>query len=109
VVVPLPLTIGYLPAPRFGEVHHHWPELLVAQVATLYLLGLYEPRALARPRDVLRALAAAPVLQSLVLIAVYFFQSDLGFPRSIFVVFAATNAVLLIAWRFACGGLLSPY
>jgi len=42
--VPLPLTQGYLPPVRFAEVHHHWPEMLLAQAGVLYFLGLYEPR-----------------------------------------------------------------
>ena len=59
VVVPFPLTQGYLPALRFAEVNHHWPEMLVAQVATLYFLGLYETRAVLRPRPHLALVAAA--------------------------------------------------
>jgi hypothetical protein len=36
---------------RFAEVAHHWPEMLAAQLGVLYLLGLYETRALVNPRD----------------------------------------------------------
>ncbi|HLK10442.1 MAG TPA: sugar transferase [Candidatus Binatia bacterium] len=106
VVMPLPLTTGYLPALRFGEVNHHWIAMLAGQVATLYFLGLYEARALADPREFFGALALAPVLQALFLIAVYFFQSDLTFPRSIFVVFAGLDAGLLVIWRLACRNLM---
>ena len=102
VVVPLPLTSGYLPALRFAEVAHHFPEMLFGQLAALYFLGLYEPRALANPRDQLGPLVAAPLLQTLFLIAVYFFRGDLVFPRSIFVVSAALNIGLLVIWRLAC-------
>ncbi len=38
--VPLPLTQGYLPGVRLAEVHHHRPEMLLAQGAVLYFLGL---------------------------------------------------------------------
>ena len=86
--MPLPLTQGYLPALRFAEVNHHWPEMLLAQLATLYFLGLYETRAVLAPRPHLGAVVAAAGLQALLLIAVYFFRQDLLFPRSIFVVFA---------------------
>ncbi len=79
--VPLPLTQGYLPGVRFAEVHHHWPEMLVAQGAVLYFLGLYEVHALTRPRDHVGALLVAAGLQALVLVAVYFFRQDLMFPR----------------------------
>jgi exopolysaccharide biosynthesis polyprenyl glycosylphosphotransferase len=107
--VPLPLTQGYLPALRFGEVHHHWPEMLLAQAGVLYFLGLYELHALHRPRDHLGAIVAAAGLQALLLIAVYFFRQDLLFPRSIFVVLAGLNAVLVIAWRLGSQPLMGSY
>jgi exopolysaccharide biosynthesis polyprenyl glycosylphosphotransferase len=107
--VPLPLTQGYLPALRFAEVHHHWPEMLLAQAGVLYFLGLYEPHALHRPRDHLGAIGAAATLQALLLIAVYFFRQDLLFPRSIFVVFAGLNTILLVAWRLGSQPLMGSY
>jgi exopolysaccharide biosynthesis polyprenyl glycosylphosphotransferase len=109
VVVPLPLTQGFLPPLRFAEVHHHWPELFLSQVLVLYFLGLYEAHALSRPRDHVGALAAAAVVQALLLIAVYFFRQDLMFPRSIFVVHAALNAALLVAWRLGSRSLMGSY
>jgi exopolysaccharide biosynthesis polyprenyl glycosylphosphotransferase len=108
-VVPLPLTQGYLPALRFAEVHHHWIEMLVAQAGILYFLGLYEARTLSNPRAFLGPLLVAPWLQSLVLIAVYFFRQDLMFPRSIFVVFAALNMALLLAWRLSSRSLMGSF
>jgi exopolysaccharide biosynthesis polyprenyl glycosylphosphotransferase len=108
-VVPLPLTQGYLPALRFGEVSHHWIEMLLAQLVTLYFLGLYETRAILSPRQQLGAIAAAAALQALLLIAVYFFRQDLAFPRSIFVVFAVLNALLLGGWRLGCRALMGRY
>jgi len=107
--VPLPLTQGYLPPVRFAEVHHHWPEMLLAQAGVLYFLGLYEAHALHRPRDHLGAVVAATGLQALLLIAVYFFRQDLLFPRSIFVVFAGLNATLLVAWRLGSQPLMGSY
>ena len=109
VVVPFPLTQGYLPAVRFSEVNHHWPEMLLAQVATLYFLGLYETRAVLRPRSHVVLIVAGAALQALILIAVYFFRQDLVFPRSIFVVFASLNALLLLVWRLGCSALLGGY
>ena len=50
--VPFPLTQGYLPPLRFAEVHHHWPEMLAAQMGALYFLGLYEARALTDPASI---------------------------------------------------------
>jgi exopolysaccharide biosynthesis polyprenyl glycosylphosphotransferase len=107
--VPLPLTQGYLPSFRFAEVHHHWFALLLAQLGVLYFFGLYEARALSKPRDHVGVLVAAAVLQALVLIAVYFFAQDLTFPRSIFVVLAALNAAILIAWRLGTRSLARSY
>jgi len=107
--VRLPLTQGYLPGVRFAEVHHHWGEMLLAQGAVLYFLGLYEAHALTRPRDHVGAMVAAATLQALLLIAVYFFRQDLMFPRSIFVVLGALNASLLIAWRLGTRALLGSY
>jgi exopolysaccharide biosynthesis polyprenyl glycosylphosphotransferase len=109
VVVPLPLTQGYLPALRFAEVHHHWIEMFAGQVGVLYFLGLYEAHALRRPRDHIGALLAAAGLQALLLIAIYFFRQDLNFPRSIFVVFAVANAALLVAWRLGSHSLMGSY
>jgi exopolysaccharide biosynthesis polyprenyl glycosylphosphotransferase len=109
VVVPLPFTSGYLPVLRFSEVHHHVVEMLAAQLGVLYFLGLYEVRAVTSPRDHLGPLMAAPVAQTLVLIAVYFFRQDLMFPRSIFVVFGLLNAALLMAWRLGSGALMGSY
>ncbi len=108
-VVPFPLTQGYLPAVRFAEVHHHWPEMFAVQVGALYFLGLYEARALARPRDHTGGFLAAGSLTALVLVAVYFFRQDLMFPRSIFVVFAALDGALLIGWRRACRRLVGRH
>ena len=108
-LVPLPFTQGYLPGIRFAEVAHHWPEMLAAQLLALYLLGLYETRALANPRDHLTPIGAAAVLQALMLVAVYFFRQDLQFPRSIFVVHAGVDGVLLAGWRLACRPLMGRY
>jgi exopolysaccharide biosynthesis polyprenyl glycosylphosphotransferase len=107
--VPLPLTQGYLPALRFAEVRHHWIEMFVAQAAVLYFLGLYEAHALTRPRDHVGSVVAAAALQALVLVAVYFFRQDLAFPRSIFIVFGALNAGLLVAWRLGSRSLMGSY
>jgi len=109
VAVPFPLTQGFLPPLRFAEVHHHWPEMLAAQGAVLYFLGCYEVHALTRPRDHVGALVFAAALGSLLLIAVYFFRQDLLFPRSIFVVYAALDAALLVAWRLGSRSLMGSY
>ena len=105
-VVPFPLTQDYLPLLRFAEVQHHWLEMLAAQLGCLYFLGLYEPRAVLHPRQQVGTIAAAAVLQALVLVAVYFFRQDLVFPRSIFVVLAGVNGALVLVWRLGCRALM---
>jgi exopolysaccharide biosynthesis polyprenyl glycosylphosphotransferase len=106
---PFPLTQGYLPAVRFSELRHHWIEMQLVQVGVLYFLGLYEVRALTDPRAYVGGLVASAALQALLLIAVYFFRQDLVFPRSIFVVFGASNATLLAMWRIGSRPLLGSY
>jgi exopolysaccharide biosynthesis polyprenyl glycosylphosphotransferase len=108
-LVPLPFTQGYLPGVRFAEVAHHWPEMLAAQLFALYLLGLYDTRALINPRDHLAPIGAASVLQALLMVAVYFFRQDLAFPRSVFLVHAGLNGLLLAGWRLACRPLMGRY
>jgi exopolysaccharide biosynthesis polyprenyl glycosylphosphotransferase len=109
VTVPLPLTTGYLPPVRFNEVQHHWLEMCVAQLGALYFFGLYDRRALVTPRDHVGSIGAAAAVQALVLIAVYFFRQDLVFPRSVFVVFAGLNAVLLVGWRVGSRSLMGSF
>lgn len=109
VVVPLPLTQDYLPPLRFAEVNHHWVEMMTAQLAALYVFGMYETRAIIAPNHHLGGLAAAAAVQALALIAVYFFLQDLVFPRSIFVVFAGLNTALLIGWRIGSRSLVGRY
>jgi exopolysaccharide biosynthesis polyprenyl glycosylphosphotransferase len=94
---------------RFAEVAHHWPEMLGAQLLALYLLGLYETRALLNPRDQLAPIGAAATLQALVMVAVYFFRQDIAFPRSVFLLDAALNGALLTGWRVACRPLMGRY
>ncbi len=108
-LVPLPLTQGYLPGIRFAEVQHHWPEMILAQLGALYFFGLYEVRALTSPREYLGPLLAAPVVQSLLLVAVYFFAQDLTFPRSIFVVLTLLNGAAMVGWRIGSRSLLGSY
>ena len=108
-LVPLPLTQGYLPGMRFAEVQHHWVEMILAQLGALYFFGLYEVRALTSPREYLGPLLAAPIVQSLILVAVYFFAQDLTFPRSIFVVLTLLNGAAMVGWRIGSRSLLGSY
>ena len=108
-LIPIPFTQDYLPPVRFAEVAHHWPEMLGAQLLVLYLLGLYETRALIKPKDHIGPIAAASVLQALLLVAVYFFRQDLAFPRSVLLVHAALNGMGITGWRIVCRPLMGRY
>jgi len=106
MLIPVPFTSGYIPAIRFAEVSHHWGELLAFQAGALYFLGLYETRALIRPRDHVGGFVTAGVVQALALVASYFFRGDLVFPRTIFLVNAVIDAATLTAWRQVCSPLM---
>ncbi len=97
--IPLPFTSDYLPVLRFAQVTHYWIVIAAAQVALLLYFGWYDDRALAEPRRYTASALAAAVALSLLLIAVYFFRQDLYFPRSVFFLFPAVNAPLLVFWR----------
>jgi exopolysaccharide biosynthesis polyprenyl glycosylphosphotransferase len=97
--VPFPLTSDYLPVLRFVQVTHYWLVIAAAQVALLLYFGCYDDRALAEPRRYVASVLAAAVALSLLLVAVYFFRQDLNFPRSVFFIFPALNAPLVILWR----------
>src|SRR6185369_1733808 len=64
---------------------------------------------LINPRDHLAPIGAAAVLQALLMVAVYFFRQDLAFPRSIFLVYAALNGLLVAGWRLVCRPLMGRY
>jgi exopolysaccharide biosynthesis polyprenyl glycosylphosphotransferase len=105
VIVPMPFTLGVLPAMRFAEVPHYWPALVGLQLAALYTLGLYETRFLSQPRRALQGIVVVAIVHALGMVVIYFFL-DQVFPRSILVLMAAFNGGLLIVWRLACTTLM---
>ena len=105
IILPIPFTQGFLPAVRFAELPHHWLALVGMQLVALYALGLYETRFLTEPRRAVQGITVAAIVHGLAMVAIYFFR-DQVFPRSILVLMAAGNAVLLIVWRLACTTLM---
>jgi exopolysaccharide biosynthesis polyprenyl glycosylphosphotransferase len=96
--LPLPFTQGLMPADRLLFLDREWLAVLAGQLAGLYFFGFYD-----RPRpqgrlDVARRLAGAIVLQSLALM-VYYFLGNRAFPRSVLLLYAALDYLLLLAWR----------
>jgi exopolysaccharide biosynthesis polyprenyl glycosylphosphotransferase len=92
---------GLLPPGRFGEVPHYLLFLAASQVALLYFFRFYEGEGLYRPLKSAPRLATVVLLQVLILIAYYFFRqpASLAFPRTIFLIYAVLDLLLLLTWR----------
>src|SRR5436190_18821582 len=98
VHVPLPLTIGLLPADRLALVYPVTLLVLALQLLTLYFLGFYHSRE-PRPRlELAVRLLVAAGLQGLVLTA-YLFLADRSFPRSVLMLYVTADWLLLLTWR----------
>lgn len=98
--VPVPFTEGLLPADRLGFLARDWIPVLLVQLATLYVFGFYDPP---RPRarfEVARRLAAATAAQTVVLTSFYFLFGR-SFPRSVLLLYALLDFLLLLAFRIA--------
>jgi exopolysaccharide biosynthesis polyprenyl glycosylphosphotransferase len=98
--LPVPFTQGLLPADRLFLLNRDWIAILAVQLAGLYFFGFYDrPRAQGR-FDVARRLAGAILLQALALM-VYYFLGNRSFPRSVLLLYATLDYLLLLAWRLA--------
>jgi exopolysaccharide biosynthesis polyprenyl glycosylphosphotransferase len=98
--LPFPFTSGLLPADRLFFLSREWLPALAGQLAALYFFGFYDrPRPQSRP-DVARRLGAAIALQALAL-AVYYYLGNRAFPRSVLLLYAILDFLLLFAWRLA--------
>jgi exopolysaccharide biosynthesis polyprenyl glycosylphosphotransferase len=95
---PFPLTEGLLPPDRMLFFAREWPLALLAQVASLYVLGFYEPPGRRTHPELARGLAFAVALQATAFIA-YLFLSARGFPRSVLLLYVVLDFVLLLGWR----------
>ncbi len=100
--LPLPLTDDLLPADRIAFFAGYWPLVALAQAAALYFFGLYD---VPQPREALeRARRLLPAVVFLVLaLGAFFFLAERTFPRSVLVVFAVVDLVILGAWRALIG------
>lgn len=98
--VPLPFTEGLLPTDRLGFLARDWLPVILVQLATLYFFGFYDPP---RPRtrsEAARLLAAVTAGQILALMS-YYFLFGRSFPRSVLLLYAALDFLLLLAFRVA--------
>jgi exopolysaccharide biosynthesis polyprenyl glycosylphosphotransferase len=95
ISLPLPLTVGLLPADRFAFLTLAAILVLASQNLGLYFFGFYE---LSHPRsrfERARGLVSAVVVQCAAIATFYFFANRV-FPRSVLIVFGLLN--LLFLW-----------
>ncbi len=98
--IPMPLTHQLMPSGRFFQVTHHWLFLIGLQPVCLFLLDTYHDIRFKRIREFGAAAAGACAIQTLVLVAVYFFTANLTFPRTVFPIFWFLNSACVATWRF---------
>jgi exopolysaccharide biosynthesis polyprenyl glycosylphosphotransferase len=106
IALPIPLTASLLPAERLFALHDALPLAFVSQSSLLYLFGLYDPRHLRRGAGLVSGTLAALGIQLLSISAWYFFRGDLVFPRSVLLLFSATNCAIVVVARLVAHRLL---
>jgi len=95
----LPLTSGLLVSPRRLAWHAALGLALSSQVPLLYFFGGYDVRHLRRGAHAVLSPAGALGVQLLGITAWCFFRGDLGFPRSVLLLFTTANVALVAASR----------
>ncbi len=98
IYLPLPFTLGLLPPERLEYFLTDWWIVAIAQPLVLYFLGLYDPPEPGSRSELPRRLAAVTGLQGLGLMGFYFL-TNLTFPRTVILVFAPLNFLILYLWR----------
>lgn len=102
IYIPVPYTRHLMPPETILLFTSYWWVVVVAQLATFYVFGFYDPP---RPRPALetaRRLAFAVGWQALGLIA-FFFLLYREFPRSVLLLFMLLNFVTMLGWRRLLG------
>jgi exopolysaccharide biosynthesis polyprenyl glycosylphosphotransferase len=97
--VELPYTLALLPQERWDVVDHPWLILAVTQVFFLYMFGLFDDLRAFRYREIATLITAACALQVLTITSVFFLTNQV-FPRTVILLFGASNALLLALWHF---------
>ncbi|MCH9647259.1 MAG: sugar transferase [Deltaproteobacteria bacterium] len=96
--LPLPFTLSLLPPDRLSFFATEWWVVAVSQPLVLYFFGFYDPPDPGTRGDLSRRLGTAVILQGLLLMG-YFFLTNGTFPRSILLLFALFNYLMLLGWR----------
>ena len=98
IYLPLPFTQGLLPPDRISFLVREGLAAVVAQWVALYFLGFYDADRPLTAAELSRRLLPATLAQS-ALLAGYLFFANRTFPRSVLLVYALLDLVLLVLWR----------
>lgn len=112
--VSLPFTQDLLPQERWSVVSHPWIVLGLSQVFLVFIFGLYDEMRTLRVRELIAYGLAVALVQLGIAASVIFLSggataglaSQRLFPRSVLVLFAGLNFLLLASWRIFVKGQL---
>src|SRR6185295_3361764 len=96
--LPLPFTQGLLPPDRISFLVREGLAAVVAQWVALYFLGFYDADRPLTTAELSRRLLPATLSQA-ALLAGYLFFTNRTFPRSVLLLYAVLDLVLLVLWR----------
>jgi len=99
IYFPLPFTTDLLPVARVFQLRHMLPQILLAELVTLYFFGFYDLRALRAGFRPIANSVTALFIHLLATTALYFFSGDVNFPRSVLIVYWLVNAAGIAAIR----------
>jgi exopolysaccharide biosynthesis polyprenyl glycosylphosphotransferase len=98
--LPLPFTAELLPAERFFQVRHFWLVVVGLQASFMFVFDTYHEIRRKKFREFIRPILASSGLQVLILIAVYFFNGNMAFPRSVFPLYWFLNSFAVLSCRW---------
>ncbi len=96
--LPLPFTQGLLPPDRISFLSREGLAAVVAQLLALYFFGFYDADRPLTVAELSRRLLPAMLGQA-ALLAGYLFFTNRTFPRSVLLLYALLDLMLLVFWR----------
>lgn len=96
--LPLPFTSGLLPPDRISFLLREGLAAVVSQWVALYFFGFYDADRPLTAAELSRRLLPATLGQAAML-AGYLFFTNRAFPRSVLLLYAVLDLVLLVLWR----------